>query len=578
MSERPPRALTLLILFLLLSAAGCRDDGPKASPVTLPSVLEPITDPEARITNLEVVEDLSETVANRLIEWGDKLRKREYGIASDWLVEGFAGHDLSRLGSAVPTEHALGVTKVKTDIDGPPVVGKAGFTDALRAFLAPYSAIDIVLPKLKGAEFATGDNSGAVTIKMTALGRTSDGGRIARILWFRARVVEQRGEWRLERLFVTSLDETRRATPLFTEVSRSAGIAHRAPIFGKEGNDSFFWEGAACADADGDGRYDLFVPSDDRNFLYRNKGDGTFEDIAGAAGVAVPASGTSALFFDADHDGRTDLLVGHVGYQDKAEISGRPNALYRNVGGDSLHYENVTAASGLGELHITFGLSAADVNNDGFVDFHVASYNAEGFVAPDSWHEAGNGTPNALYINQRDGTFRNDAAAAGVADVRWSYAASFCDFDEDGDQDYYLANDYAANALYRNNGDGTFEDVAEKFGVSDVGNGMGVTWGDHDTDGDIDLYVSNMSSTAGNRILRRLASGSDGLEETLFKLAAGNSIFEWDGSKFERVPTQAGGVDASWAWSAQFDDLDIDGHQDLLCVNGFISGESLKDT
>ena len=173
----------------------------------------------------------------------------------------------------------------------------------------------------------------------------------------------------------------------------------------------------------------------------------------------------------------------------------------------------------------------------------------------------------------------NVAKAAGVAGSSWAYAAAAADFDQDGDQDLYVANDYGDNNLYRNRGDGTFEDVAKKLGVLDTGNGMGAAWADLDNDGDLDLYVSNMASSAGNRILRRLATkdGTD-IESKLFKLAAGNTIFLQEDGRFRQLPALAGGVGASWAWAPALLDIDLDGILDIYVANGFISGDSLKDT
>jgi hypothetical protein len=153
--------------------------------------------------------------------------------------------------------------------------------------------------------------------------------------------------------------------------------------------------------------------------------------------------------------------------------------------------------------------------------------------------------------------------------------------------------------------------LAREFGVLDTGNGMGVFWDDLDADGRLDLYVSNMSSSAGNRILRRLTSraaaapapsagsapriapgeGSapraeaaaapppiSAVEQTLLKLASGNTIFRQSASGFDRLPADHGGVSASWAWSASALDIDLDGVRDIYVANGFISGDSLKDT
>jgi len=197
---------------------------------------------------------------------------------------------------------------------------------------------------------------------------------------------------------------------------------------------------------------------------------------------------------------------------------------------------------------------------------------------PNSWSRATNGTPNLLFINQGDGTFREEARKWGVADARWSYAGAFADVDGDGRQDLYVANDFGENALFMNRGD-HFEDEARERGVVDPGNGMGVSFGDYDNDGDLDLHVTNMSSTAGNRILARLMPDASADDALLKKLAAGNSLFRNNGDgTFDNVAASAGGFGAGWAYGGGFVDFDNDGWEDTYTVNGFISGKTMKDT
>jgi hypothetical protein len=145
-------------------------------------------------------------------------------------------------------------------------------------------------------------------------------------------------------------------------------------------------------------------------------------------------------------------------------------------------------------------------------------------ITPDSWHKATNGTPNLLFINQGGLTFREAAREWGVDDRRWSYAAAFADVNGDGKPDLYVANDFGENALFVNRG-GRFDDEAKARGVLDPGNGMGADFGDYDNDGLLDLVVTNMSSTAGNRILGRMFPAATPQENVLKKLASGNSLF-----------------------------------------------------
>ena len=180
----------------------------------------------------------------------------------------------------------------------------------------------------------------------------------------------------------------------------------------------------------------------------------------------------------------------------------------------------------------TLGVSAADHDLDGDLDLYVFSYifwaGAGSKLTssyPYPYHDANNGAPNFLYRN--DGGFRfSDVTAEsglGVNNRRFSLAASWSDYDDDGDPDLYVANDFGKNNLYRNDG-GKFLDVAEALGVEDTGNGMSVTWEDVDNDGHIDLYVGNMWSSAGNRLAIQPDFADEKLRPLYLRMARGNSI------------------------------------------------------
>ena len=167
-----------------------------------------------------------------------------------------------------------------------------------------------------------------------------------------------------------------------------------------------------------------------------------------------------------------------------------------------------------------------------------------------------------------------------VNNQRFSFAAAWEDFDNDGDQDLYVANDFGRNNLYRNDG-GHFTDIASAAGVEDISAGMGVTWGDYDGDGWMDLYVSNMYSSAGGRIAyqkRFHAAAAAGTRAEFQRHARGNSLFRNNGDgTFSDVSVSAGVVMGRWAWGSVFADLDNDGHADLVVPNGFITNELPRD-
>ena len=204
------------------------------------------------------------------------------------------------------------------------------------------------------------------------------------------------------------------------------------------------------------------------------------------------------------------------------------------------------------------------------------------------YHDANDGAPNILYRNEitadTTGAWRfadvTDDVGLGQNNTRHSLAAAWEDFDGDGDQDLYVANDYGRNCLYRNDG-GSFVDIAPDAGVVDYGNGMSVSWGEVDRDGRMDLYVGNMWSSAGNRVTAHAQFMSDGDDETkeLYKrFAKGNSLFRNLGDRtFADIGDEMGVEVGRWAWSSLFADINNDGWEDLLVANGFITTEDSGD-
>jgi hypothetical protein len=191
-----------------------------------------------------------------------------------------------------------------------------------------------------------------------------------------------------------------------------------------------------------------------------------------------------------------------------------------------------------------------------------------------------------MWRNDRQWRFTNVTKQAGldVNNRRFSFACAWEDFDNDGDQDLYVANDFGRNNLYRND-EGRFIDVAAEAGVEDISAGMSVNWGDYDNDGWMDLYVSNMWSSAGNRIAyqsRFLGARADrGTLADFQRHARGNSLFRnlsRNGEPtFRDVSIEAGVTMGRWAWSSRFVDINNDSWEDLIVANGNITQEDTSD-
>ncbi len=342
------------------------------------------------------------------------------------------------------------------------------------------------------------------------------------------------------------------------------------------------WQGLAVADVNGDGLEDLYIcqPGGLPNRLYIQNADGTCQEGSASAGVDWLDSTHGALFVDLDNDADQDLIVG---LNDGI-------VMMANNG----HGQFAPRAAKILPAALPYSLAAADYDVDGDLDVYVCCYNRRRgvnqhllFARPVPYHDANNGGRNVLLRNDLTPAagpwqFRYVTKQVGLDENnrRFSYAAAWEDYDNDGDLDLYVANDFGRNNLYQNNG-GRFQDVAASAGVEDVSPGMSACWGDYNNDGLMDLYVSNMFSSAGNRITfqQRFQQNADESTRVNFQRhARGNSLFENQGDgTFRDVSVQANVVLGRWAWGSKFVDLNNDGWQDLLVANGFITQEDTGD-
>jgi hypothetical protein len=546
---------------------------------------------DANRARLEVIENLSESLANDLLELSVATREGDLVRTSGFFGERLSATPFPSLPQPLEGEIKWigrhGWSNAAAGKGSPPAaraMSRAEFMHDWTAFLEHFAEIEDARFKVKESSFddsagvvpgakeptAAPGSTGRALMEFYVLGRNTEGQRE----WARGTmsVKVRRGpeRWQFESLLTTNLESMVSTVDLFSEVSEPAGVALQRPAYGSGGNGGFVWSGAAAGDINRDGWIDLFVTGSDRNYLYLNEGNGRFRDATDEVGLRALASGVAPLLLDYDNDGDQDVFLSAVG----------PQVLLENrlIPDGRLSFWDVSLEAGVAIPAVGFSATCADVNGDGRQDIYVASYNYYGRVTPNSWFHATNGTPNLLFVSQPHGGFREEARKWGVEDPRWSYAAAFADVNEDGRPDLYVANDFGEKGLFIHQGD-RFTDEARERGVLDPGNGMGVAFGDYNNDGLLDLHVTNMSSTAGNRILSRLFPGAEPRGNVLKKLAAGNSLYENLGNgRYRDVTAEVGGFAGGWAWGGGFIDFDNDGWEDLFTPNGFISGKSMKDT
>lgn len=345
----------------------------------------------------------------------------------------------------------------------------------------------------------------------------------------------------------------------FTDVTEEARLGYAG-----------YCMGAATGDYDNDGFVDLYVTCFGSNVLYHNEGDGTFRNVTRQAGVDDPRWSTSAAFVDYDRDGDLDLFVlnyvdftlrgnkicyaatGERDYCTPKAYQAVPDRLFRNEGNG--RFQDVSVSSGIAPVYGPgLGITCSDLNGDGWIDVYIANDTAA----------------NILWINQRDGTFRDTALTAGAAYSedglpKAGMGVSAGDFDNDGDDDLIVVNLRREGCtLFENNGRGEFQDVTLRHGLGALTfpyTGFGLDWFDYDRDGWLDLFVANgavtrIESLRGERypfhernLLLRNASAGRGFQD----------VSRQGGAAFEFSEVSRG---------AAFGDVDNDGDVDIVVTN-----------
>jgi enediyne biosynthesis protein E4 len=307
-------------------------------------------------------------------------------------------------------------------------------------------------------------------------------------------------------LFIVMFSCTTLFAQKFTNIAGSAGV---------DGGED--WQGVSFGDIDNDGDEDIFSVKHDGppGVLYRNNGDGTFTEIAEAAGLSASAN-EGGVFGDYDNDGFLDLYVSDEGSN---------NFLFRNNGDTT--FTDVSKASGANHSGLAISSPFGDYNNDGLIDIYIVNLSGKNILLRNNadntftdvtleagvgntgsgitavWIDidldglldlyVGNQDGNVMYQNNGDGTFTNITVSAGVGTDLSSEGVAAADFDNDGDMDLYVANS-TEDILYQNNGDGTFTDISAIAGITNPGASLGVAFGDLDNDGWQDIFIANDES------------------------------------------------------------------------------------
>jgi tetratricopeptide (TPR) repeat protein len=479
-----------------------------------------------------------------------------------------------------------------------PSLDKRSFAQQLSLFVSELQSVEVAEFLLTAIEVThEGVPRARTTVRFDVAGARKGGGRAERLgNWDLGWRRGGDGSWWVVSWSVRSHVRSQTSRPLFSEVTDAAFA--RIPAFDaqlRHGNDAWLavldsalspdtmgLHGMSVADIDGDGRDDIYVaqPAGLPNRLFRNRGDGTFEDASERSGLGVLDNTSHTLFADLDNDGDQDaLLVVRAGL-----------LLFSNDGQGRFALERDAFRFARPLRGSPTAAALADYDKDGLLDVYLCTYSyfigaSEDKAGPATpYHDARNGPPNVLFRNEGGRKFQDVTEAAGLHqnNDRFSLAAAWADYDADGWVDLLVVNDFGVKNLYRNEGGQggqvRFKDVAAEAGVLDHGAGMSAAFLDYDNDGMLDIYTGNMWTSAGLRVTSHpafLPQAPPAVRALFHRHARGNSLFRnRGGGRFEDVSLAARVEMGRWAWASDALDFDLDGNEDLYVVNGMFTRKS----
>jgi Tfp pilus assembly protein PilF/peroxiredoxin len=535
-------------------------------------------------------------ITERLKRWASELKQSNPGLD---LLGNFADGSLRGSGFLPTAERELrrryGIHVAQRKIGGQPTLARVQVLTELHNYIASLGRLrttefQIVSIRLLEASPLRVE----AEIRYTFVGDKDLEASEQRIGTWQTEWLERAaGDWRMTKWITSEETVSSRNAPLFVDATEQAfpGVGSyreqllrgaddwRTVLDGASGIDVYGNQGIAVGDFDGDGFDDFYVcqPAGLPNRLYRNRGDGTFEDVTASAGLDVLDATSCALFADFENRGHQDLLV---------VTSGGP-LLFVNSGQGRFSLKRDAIRFARSPQGTFTHAALADYDHDGRLDVYFCLYNyyagLDQYRYPAPYFDARNGPANFLLHNDGDWTFsdRTERTGLDVDNDRYSFACAWGDLNGNGWPDLYVANDFGRSNLYRNNGDGTFSSIAAEAHVEDVGAGMSACWLDSNPDGQQDIYVANMWSAAGLRVSNQSnfhGGDSEEVRDMYRRHARGNSFYRnLADKKFRNVARDNGTEYGGWAWSSDHWDFDHDGHSDIYIANGYVSGMDDSD-
>jgi len=515
-----------------------------------------------------------------------------------------------------PDSDLSNVTCSRLTADGNKSYARTDVRDEITDYLKSLSALDDVKFKIDLIEHADPEHSVVLTVKSIVDGKDTQGLVFQDRNFYRWYLINDSGSapenWKIVRDELVEgirVAGDGRGFVSFETAEQLAGIGidykhERDPRLNKNspsaplkfGMMEHGFGGVSATDYNNDSRPDIFFADGRRCRLYRNNGvsdSGTvsFTDVTREAGLDGIDQANAGIFADVDNDGYEDLFV--VRYL-------APCRFFHNNGHGT--FTDRTREMGLELVAPAMTACFLDYDRDGYVDLYVGVYGNAFTDIPRLPFFAQNGGMNHLYHNDHGKGFTDVTLKSGTGDTGWTLAVAAADYDNDGYPDIAVANDAGRKTLYHNNHDGTFTDAAKSAGVLDFGFGMGVAWGDFDSDGYFDLYTSNLNTNQRwygedvtiSQYLRNVVRTKWAILDApeywkVYRLlgsrwnelgrmtGSGNSLFRNNGNGTFTQLNNSHTNRAGWSWSVAFFDYDNDTNLDIYSANGWISNTPNTD-
>ena len=571
-----PITRTMLLIAGLIVASGWFDSGAARIEQTDRAVPF-LTAPELYVTDISIAEEVLAVVQKSIRStFLDGVRNFDWARASRGLSPDFLGRFPTPDDGRMIDDASLVIRRYEaTDLG---TQRRDQFLETLRLHTASWTSVERASWKVFAFLLEPSRDRAFAKVHLQLGGPGSAAQRTVLDATLEVLVVEAApDEWVMSRLDLIEGSRVHNPSPPFRDITDAVGFHfNRSDVNGDlrqaiiDTRSSLIDSGLSVVDWDHDGFWDLLVTeSMNHSLLFRNDGKGGFErELLPIDDQRLVPS--QLLFVDLDGDGLEELVGNRVLYRDGYGSMG----IYTRPDGEWVFLPQALEFANPSDVRRTDSqaMTAADVNGDGVLDLFVAGYETDQSRDPQRFNrvDAHDGADNLLFINQGDLRFTEASDELGITGTQYTYVAQFFDFDGDGDVDLFEGNDYGRNVVWDNTGDGfrAFEDHPLTRHAS---NTMGITIGDWDNTGAWSVYVSNMYSHAGRRVLRLTESLGEAMRADLESLAAGNQLFAPNDDGGDGWEDQARLLDvnvAGWAWGCLFYDLDNDGDKEIFVTNG----------